>query len=263
MVELSIVIPTFNRAELLEGCLRSLAGTAISYEVIVVDGASTDGTPAVLESNQRAFGPTLRVLREAAREGFVRAANKGFAVAHGRNMMWLNDDARPVTGSLERAIKQLDRADASVGMVALFHRTDATRNIAYETVRRGVAYKLMHVRGTLYANFGIARRETFERLHYFDERFYLNAADPDFSLKLWQSGLRVEPAMASLIDHDEHPDARRAADAGRGNEDNIRLFTKWDLPPRNPEFNDFDPLIPCTLNRECSASPASFARMAG
>ena len=129
----------------------------------------------------------------------------------------------------------------------MFHHNQATRSIAYETQRMGRSFKLLHVRGPLYANFGIARRALYEQLGYFDERYYLNAADPDFSLKVWSAGLRVAPAFASLIDHDEHDDARRADDSARASEDNQKLFAKWPLPPRNPAVNDFDPLRPCTL----------------
>ena len=103
------------------------------------------------------------------------------------------------------------------------------------------------MRGTLYANFAIGRRETFERLGYFDERYFLYAADPDLSLKAWHAGLRVEPAYLAYIDHDEHADDRRVVDADRGKADNERLFAKWDLPAKNPYRNDFDAACPCTL----------------
>ena len=47
--ELSIVLPTCNRAALLEKCLSSIvAGTQISHEIIVVDGASSHATQQVL-----------------------------------------------------------------------------------------------------------------------------------------------------------------------------------------------------------------------
>jgi GT2 family glycosyltransferase len=111
----------------------------------------------------------------------------------------------------------------------------------------GRSFKLLHVRGTLYANFGIGQRSLFEQLGYFDERFYMCGADPDFSLKVWRCGRRVVPAFGSLIDHDEHPDERRQADSARAAEDNTRFFAKWLLPPVNQQVNDFDPMNPCTL----------------
>lgn len=248
MLELSIVLPTCNRASLLERCLASLeASVRCEHEIIVVDGASTDATRDVLADAARELGERLVVIREEKREGFVRAANKGFRAARGRNMTWLNDDARPHAQSLDLAIQQLDSEPATVAFAAMFHRWNSTKNVAYETQVRGMTYRLCHVRGTLYANFPMGRRETYQRLGYFDERFYVCAADPDLSLKAWYAGLSVIPAWSALIDHDEIEDERRIADSARGAEDNRKLFEKWDLPPKNPHRNDFDAQNPCTL----------------
>ncbi len=248
MLELSIILPTCNRAALLKKSLAAIsAGLRRDHEIIVVDGASTDDTPNVLTGVGRKLGERLRVIREQTREGFVKAANKGFAAARGRNMIWLNDDARPLPGSLDLAIDELDSLPADVGFVALFHRWHSTWNVAYETIQQGKTYRLCHIRGTLYANFAMGRRQTYERLGYFDERYYFNAADPDLSLKAWHAGLTIAPAWSAMVDHDELEDDRRTSDSILANEDNDKLFAKWDLPPKNPYRNDFDPARPCTL----------------
>ena len=253
MFDLSIIIPTCNRAEQLQRGLRALQnGVRCAFEVIVVDGASDDRTADVLNQSREFLGDRLKVIREDRREGFVRAANKGFAVAVGRNMTWLNDDARPLAGALDTAVQQIDAAPDQVGFLAMFHRWHSTRNVAYEILHENQTYRLCHVRGTLYANFALGRRTTFERLGYFDDRYFFYGADPDLSLKAWNAGLRIEPAYASIIDHEELSDARRAGDALRGQADNELLFAKWNLPPRNPRRNDFDPQHPCTLGGLCS-----------
>jgi len=247
-LDLSIVLPTCNRAALLEKCIAAITNnTRCAHELIVVDGASTDDTPDVLADAARDLGERLRVIREDRREGFVKAANKGFRAARGRCLTWLNDDARPLPGALDLAVQQLDAADADVAFVAMFHRWNSMKNIAYETVHRGRTYRLCHVRGTLYANFPVGKRETYERLGFFDERYFVRAADPDLSLKAWHAGLRVIPACGAMIDHDEVEDDRRTADSTFGDEDNAKLFAKWDLPPKNPSRNDFDAARPCTL----------------
>jgi GT2 family glycosyltransferase len=249
MIDLSIVIPTCNRCEMLRDLLQRLHDDVrCAMEIIVVDGASTDGTPQVVDEFGKLFDRRMKVIRETRREGFVRAANKGFRAATGRNMIWLNDDARPLPGTLDEAVRQIDSAPAEVGFLAMFHRFAGERNVAYETMRDGEIFRLCHVRGTLYANFPIGRRAIYERLGYFDERFYFYAADPDLSLKAWNAGLRIEPAHGCYIDHDQHADDRRAEDTAHGREDNAKLFAKWNLPEKNNLRNDFDPDRPCMLN---------------
>jgi GT2 family glycosyltransferase len=248
MLDLSIVLPTCNRALLLGKALAAIvSGLRSSFEIIVVDGASSDATADVLSDARRGLGNSLQVIREERREGFVRAANKGFRAARGRYLTWLNDDARPLPGAFDLALQQFETCRPDIAFVAMFHRWHSLKNVAYETVHRGQIYRLCHVRGTLYANFPVGRREIFEQLGYFDERYFLCAADPDLSLKAWHAGMQIVPAYGALIDHDEIEDERRAGDSIRATQDNQKLFAKWDLPSKNLDRNDFDPARPCTL----------------
>jgi GT2 family glycosyltransferase len=246
MIDLSIVIPTTNRAASLASCLETIrTSVACAHEIIVVDGASQDQTPSVLQSARAIMEDRLQVIWEPRREGFVKAANKGFRAARGRYLTWLNDDARPLPGSFDLAIEHLENAGGRAGLAALFHSTHVERNVAIAARHVGRAFHVLHVRGTLYANFGLGRREMFQRLEYFDERYFLNAADPDFSLKVWDAGFSVVPAHGALIDHDEVADERRRVDANSGAADNAKLFAKWDLPDRDPTVL-FDAARPCT-----------------
>jgi len=257
--DLSIVLPTCNRAVLLEKCIAAIeAQTRCNHEIIVVDGASVDRTQSVLAEAKHDMGDRLVIIREENREGFVKAANKGFKAARGKYLTWLNDDTRPLSGALDRAIGQLETESADVGFVAMFHRWNSARCIAYETWHAGKVYRLCHVRGTLYANFPIGLKSTFEKLDYFDERYYLNAADPDLSLKAWTAGMKIVPAYSAVIEHDEIEDIRRAADSRQADDDNSKLFAKWNLPSRNPFYNDFDPSHPCT----CQGLRADLAQAA-
>jgi len=247
MLDLSIVIPTVNRADSLKACLAAVReSTGQNYEVIVVDGASSDGTAGILAEARGELGEHLCVITEQCREGFVRAANKGFRAARGRYVTWLNDDARPLPGSLDRAVECVGGTSDRVGLAAMFHSTPVSGNVAVAVSHRGRTYHVLHVRGTLYANFGVGSRELFERLGYFDERYFLNAADPDFSLKVWDAGFSVAPAFGALIDHDEIADHRRKVDVNCGATDNAKLFAKWELPDRHPR-QVFDARDPCTL----------------
>ncbi|MGC4032094.1 MAG: glycosyltransferase [Tepidisphaeraceae bacterium] len=130
MIDLSIVLPTCNRATLLRDATAcDHAQTACSYEIIVVDGASTDATHAVLEPFQQQFGERMTVFREPSRRGFVKAANLGLRAARGRNVCWINDDARPVGNALDVAVAAVDASPRNV--LAMFHRWHSPKNVAY------------------------------------------------------------------------------------------------------------------------------------
>ena len=246
-MDLSIVVPTCNRADLLDRAITSIAATTrCRFEIIAVDGASTDATTHVLDFHKSVLCSRMQIVRETKREGFVRGANKGFRLAQGRHVCWINDDARVLPGALDRAVQQLDTGDETLGMVALFHRWHSLKNVAHASEYRGSTFSVCHVRGTLYANFPIIRRDLFERIGRLDERFVFCGADPDLSLAVWHAGYRVEPAWGSFVDHDMHEDDRRAEDHPQLQRDNAMLFAKWNLPPKS-NINDFDPERPCTL----------------
>ena len=71
----SIVIPAFNRADLTAQCLRALITNTpgLSYEVIIVDNASTDATPQLCAG----LGGDAVVIRNPENYGFARACNQG------------------------------------------------------------------------------------------------------------------------------------------------------------------------------------------
>lgn len=88
--EVTVVIPTRNRWELLSIALRSALGQeAVDVEVIVVDDGSTDGTPDRLGALEE---PRLRVVRHERSEGVARARNHGIDQARGSWIAFLDDD---------------------------------------------------------------------------------------------------------------------------------------------------------------------------
>jgi GT2 family glycosyltransferase len=200
------------------------------HEVIIVDGGSTDGTRDWLS---RQSG--LRVILEPQREGAVRAFNKGFRATTGHYVMWLNDDAYPLRGSVEAAVAMIERPGlADLGIVAFYHNWHSERNVLDRIERDGETYELCHVRGYPYANFGLIRRSLLEKVGFADERYYFFGFDPDLSLKVQlDEGLAVLGCRGALIHHDEVHDERKQEDLAVGDDDNAKLFAKWDLPPRD------------------------------
>ena len=103
--EVSIIIPVFNQAAYTALCLRSIAesGTRRSFEILVVDDASTDGTAKMLAGCEN-----LRVLRSDANAGFIRSCNRGASEARGRLLLFLNNDTWVVPGWLDALADTLD-----------------------------------------------------------------------------------------------------------------------------------------------------------
>ncbi|HXV33333.1 MAG TPA: glycosyltransferase family 2 protein [Gaiellaceae bacterium] len=92
----SIVIVSFNAREHLERCLDAVAGGA--HEVVVVDNASSDGSPALV----RERFPSVKLVELAENVGFGAANNVGMEAAAGDLFLLLNSDAWPVGDAIER-----------------------------------------------------------------------------------------------------------------------------------------------------------------
>ncbi len=95
-VELSVITPTRNRAPVLERCLACLATQSLDpsrYEVIVVDDASTDATPAVIEAARRAAACAIRPFTMAERMGISAARNLAIREARGEIIAFVDSDS--------------------------------------------------------------------------------------------------------------------------------------------------------------------------
>lgn len=101
---ISVITPSFNQAAYIEDTIRSvMMQDHPSWEHIVVDGGSTDGTRDIL-----ARYPHLRWVAEPDR-GQADAVNKGLRLARGEIIGWLNSDDTYLPGALAVAARELDR----------------------------------------------------------------------------------------------------------------------------------------------------------
>lgn len=96
---LSIIIVSYNVRELLIDCLSSIYDTIknIPFEVIVVDNASSDGTP---EAIRKKF-PQCKLIGNKKNQGFAYANNQGFSEAKGEIILLLNPDTRVLPNAVE------------------------------------------------------------------------------------------------------------------------------------------------------------------
>jgi glycosyltransferase involved in cell wall biosynthesis len=103
MCDVSVVISTRNRADLLRNCLRRLAANhaTASFEMIVVDNGSTDGTREVVEALAPECAVPLHYIWEP-RQGVSYGRNAGIARAVGRIIAFTDDDIEVAANWVER-----------------------------------------------------------------------------------------------------------------------------------------------------------------
>lgn len=193
----TIVIPTYNRVDLLAQCLASsgLAQLRGRAEIIVADNGSTDGTAEFLAGQ-----PFVRMLKLPGGTSYARSCNAAAAIASSAYLVFLNNDTVPAGGWLKPLISWLEHADVgAVGSVLRY----PNGNIQHAGVsfspkglpgnvrlaRRTFATDHIFLQAITGAALGI-RTETFQRIGRFDERFHNSYEDVDLCLRLRRAGKR-------------------------------------------------------------------------
>jgi hypothetical protein len=132
-MDLSIIIVSWNVAELLAACLTSveeaLTKTHLQVEVILVDSASSDQTVMLVREQY----PWVRVFPQQENIGFTKGNNIGLEQATGRYLLLLNPDTEIFPSTLDDMVTFLD-ANPEVGIVGPHtlnsdHTTQSTRRI--------------------------------------------------------------------------------------------------------------------------------------
>jgi GT2 family glycosyltransferase len=208
----SVVVPAHNRAGLTRRCLdRVLADLPTDCEVIVVDDASSDETPLLLDG----YGAAIDVVRLASNRGYGGACNAGAEAARGEMLIFLNNDTEPERGWLEALLRYADdhpKADA-IG-AKLLYPTGAVQHAGVAFGQDGYPHNLytgfppdhpaVNRSRPLQAVTGAClalRRGAFELLGGFDGGFLNSLEDVDLCLRLGEAGGKVHYCPAATIVH--------------------------------------------------------------
>jgi len=100
---ITVVVPTYNRSEDLERCLKALRAQILSpslFDVVIVDDGSSDSTPTVLK-RWAAEWPRMRFIRQK-NSGPATARNTGIGNAEGSIIAFTDDDCQPAADWLQR-----------------------------------------------------------------------------------------------------------------------------------------------------------------
>mgnify|MGYP000161386407 CR=1 FL=1 len=205
--DVSAIIPTYNRRELVIRAVRSaLAQTRTVEEIIVVDDGSTDGTGEALEAE---FGDRIVYVRQA-NAGVSAARNRGMAMSRGRHIALLDSDDEWLPEKTARQLVWLE-AHADFGMVLCdVERIDSERRPIDRFRRRDVIREDGWVLSMVLQDPALApvsamfRREVFNDVGGFDESL-ATAEDLDFHLRVasrWRIGVIEEVLARAIRGHD-------------------------------------------------------------
>lgn len=208
MTDLSVIIVSWNARDYLAACLRSLGenGLGDRMEVIVVDNASSDGSPALV----REQFPAALLVETGANLGFARGNNVGIGRAKGRWLALVNSDVELLPGCLRRMVDYLE-ANPRVGMLGpRVLNTDRTiqrscrnfpslgrlalRALGADNLFPSITYpdcRATRPVDVLSGCFWMARREAVEQVGGLDEGFFMYSEDVDWCRRFAAAGWGV------------------------------------------------------------------------
>jgi GT2 family glycosyltransferase len=198
-------------------CLKEMvAGTRaaiypLSYEFVIADGFSQDGTLEWIEEQR-----DIHLIQMGARTGAVNSFNAAFKECRGKYIVNLNDDILIHGDIFCRAVEQLE-ADPEIGQVAIPFRESDEASPKFDFIPHQKTG-----REWLYANFGVTRKSLGDKLGWWGN-YDTYAGDAELSLKIWDAGYKVVKLDGGgYILHLAVQDSTR-----RGNTDSHKFYDKW------------------------------------
>lgn len=206
-IEVSAIIPTYNRRELLVRAIESvLVQTRRVDEIVVVDDGSTDGTGAMLHER---YGERIRYVWQA-NAGVSAARNHGMSIARGRYFALLDSDDEWLPEKTARQVEwmqahpdfgmalcDVERVDGQHRSIDIFHRRDVIRE-------DGWALRWIIHNPSLVPASALLCREVVADVGGFDETLR-TAEDIDFHLRIaqrWKIGVVELPLVRAMRGHD-------------------------------------------------------------
>jgi glycosyltransferase involved in cell wall biosynthesis len=212
----SIIILCCNQLDYSRECLETLLQhTRQSYELVLVDNGSTDGTPEYLDSLRSRPGPErVTIVRNEKNLGFAAGCNQGLAIARGEYQVLLNNDTVLTAGWLEGLIAWSLHEWPAVGMVGpMTSWASSQQQVAVDyrspqelqdfAARRQREFDRQAVVVDRLIGFCLLmRREVWQKLGGLDERFGIGFfEDDDLCVRVRQAGFKLVMALNVFVHH--------------------------------------------------------------
>jgi hypothetical protein len=226
-MKLSIVIPTYNAHEWIQGCIDSirLHRPSVPYEIVVVDDKSTDDTVAIV----RQQFPDVRLYANERNVGFGKTVNVGLQASSGEHILVLNNDTWMHAGALDALIGFLDAhrdvgivgpkvlsGDGSLqqqcrrriptptaallyfsGIARMFPKNPSVAGYLMTAANENETTEVDAVSGACL----LVRRQVADTLQGFDPEYYLYGEDMDFCWRAKLAGWKVVYFPGAAITH--------------------------------------------------------------
>lgn len=206
-VDISIVVPSFQQGQFIEDCLKSVLNEKdVSYELIVYDAGSTDGTAKVLEKYRNVADITIE-----PDLGQAHAINKGLSRAKGEILCYLNSDDIFMPEALKKVVQYFKKNPTVDLLYGNAKYIDENSNYIGDYLTRD--WDSLYIYSECYVCQPAAfwRATVADRIGLFDEKIECSM-DYDYWLRINGSGMTVKRTMEYLAcsrDYSETKTRRR------------------------------------------------------
>jgi len=238
MIDISVVTGTYNRLPYLKEFVQSVRDGILpwlTYEIILVDGGSKDGTQAWAKAQ-----PDVKLIEQGELLGAVKAFNAGFAQASGKYTCQGNDDVVLVGRSISRAFNFLEDRPRC-GQACFNQKRGRHRWWHVEVMPAILDGRRITVH---YGQVAMVRTWLGNKVGWWGNNTHTYGGDNELSANIWANGYTVEPVPgAGIVDRmadDElriinKGDPQEMAARGEHHPDTVAFYRKWRNGPVIPE----------------------------
>jgi len=249
--KVSAIIVTYNNAKTIEFCLSSLQKQSGNFEleIIVVDNNSNNETIYKIEKFK-----ISHLIRNQENLGFGKAINLGVKIASGEYLLLLNPDAELKEEALAKLLEKI-KSDEKIAMVGgkfisrigeamvsfgnfpnfwteFFQKTRLAKlfpigRYICPTIFSKKLFNTFHQVDWVSGGFCLIRKDIFERISGFDEKYFLYLEDIDLAKKVKEQGYKIVFTPNALAIH--HQERSGSASARIYEKESLRYYWNKNL----------------------------------